>query len=47
MYDPEIKPRLNMTKEEYMLSKNEKSSTINHFYEKVLGPCLYDHTIVY
>jgi uncharacterized protein len=37
MYDPEIKPRLNMTKEEYMLSKNEKSSTINHFYEKLLS----------
>jgi len=35
MYDPDIKPRLNMTKEEYMRTKNEKSSTINHFYEKV------------
>ncbi|MDO3694467.1 HD domain-containing protein [Wenyingzhuangia sp. chi5] len=33
MYDPEIKPNLNMTKEEY---KNSKAPTINHFYEKLL-----------
>lgn len=33
MYNPEIKPVLNMTKEEY---KNSKAPTINHFYEKLL-----------
>ena len=33
MYDPEIKPNLNMTKEEY---KNSTAPTINHFYEKLL-----------
>lgn len=33
LYDPEIKPRLNMTKEEY---KNSTGPTINHFYEKLL-----------
>lgn len=33
LYDPEIKPQLNMTKEEY---KNSTSPTINHFYEKLL-----------
>lgn len=33
LYDPEIKPQLNMTKEEY---KNSKAPTINHFYEKLL-----------
>ena len=32
MYDPEIKPKLNMTKQEY---KNNKWTTINHFYEKL------------
>ncbi|RYY37516.1 MAG: HD domain-containing protein [Sphingobacteriaceae bacterium] len=32
-YDPEIKPNLNMTKEEY---KNTSAPTINHFYEKLL-----------
>jgi uncharacterized protein len=33
LYDPEIKPQLNMTKEEY---KNTTAPTINHFYEKLL-----------
>lgn len=33
LYDPEIKPKLNMTKEEY---KNSSAPTINHFYEKLL-----------
>lgn len=33
LYDPEIQPKLNMTKEEY---KNTTAPTINHFYEKLL-----------
>ncbi|ANW95327.1 phosphohydrolase [Wenyingzhuangia fucanilytica] len=33
MYDPEIKPNLKMTKEEY---KKSTAPTINHFYEKLL-----------
>lgn len=33
LYDPEIAPKLNMTKEEY---KKSDSPTINHFYEKLL-----------
>ncbi len=33
LYNPEIKPNLNMTKEEY---KKSKAPTINHFYEKLL-----------
>jgi uncharacterized protein len=33
IYDPDIKPDLNMTKEEY---KNSTAPTINHFYEKLL-----------
>ncbi len=33
LYNPEIKPNLNMTKEEY---KASKAPTINHFYEKLL-----------
>ena len=33
LYDPEIAPNLNMTKEEY---KKSTSPTINHFYEKLL-----------
>lgn len=33
LYDPEIKPDLNMSKEEY---KASNAPTINHFYEKLL-----------
>ncbi|MCU7866451.1 MAG: HD domain-containing protein [Candidatus Thiodiazotropha sp. (ex Lucinoma borealis)] len=33
IYDPNIKPNMNMTKEEYILSDQP---TINHFYEKLL-----------
>ena len=33
LYDPEIAPALNQTKEAY---KNTKAPTINHFYEKLL-----------
>ncbi|WP_282122742.1 HD domain-containing protein [Algibacter mikhailovii] len=33
LYNPDIKPNLNMSKEEY---KNSKAPTINHFYEKLL-----------
>lgn len=33
LYNPEIVPNLNMSKEEY---KNTKSPTLNHFYEKLL-----------
>lgn len=33
LYNPEIRPNLNMSKEEY---KNSKSPTLNHFYEKLL-----------
>jgi uncharacterized protein len=33
IYDPNIKPNLVMTKEEY---KNSNTSTLNHFYEKLL-----------
>lgn len=33
LYNPEIRPNLKMTKEEY---KNSKAPTINHFYEKLL-----------
>lgn len=33
LYDPSVKPNLNMTKEEY---KASPAPTINHFYEKLL-----------
>ena len=33
IFDPDIKPNLNMSKEEY---KNSTAPTINHFYEKLL-----------
>ncbi|HEY0047042.1 MAG TPA: HD domain-containing protein [Flavobacterium sp.] len=33
LYNPDIKPELGMTKEQY---KSSKSPTINHFYEKLL-----------
>ncbi|SCW70355.1 HD domain-containing protein [Mucilaginibacter sp. NFR10] len=33
LYNPEISPNLNMTREEY---KNTTAPTINHFYEKLL-----------
>ncbi len=33
LYNPKIKPNLNMSKEEY---KNSESPTLNHFYEKLL-----------
>ncbi|MEO8794555.1 MAG: HD domain-containing protein [Daejeonella sp.] len=33
IYNPEIEPNLNMSKEEY---KNSEAPTINHFYEKLL-----------
>jgi uncharacterized protein len=33
LYNPEIQPNLNMSKEEY---KNTSAPTINHFYEKLL-----------
>ncbi|WP_299525555.1 HD domain-containing protein [uncultured Lutibacter sp.] len=33
LYNPEIAPKLNQTKDEY---KNSKAPTINHFYEKLL-----------
>lgn len=32
MHHPNVKPNLNMTKEEY---RNSKSTTVNHFYEKL------------
>jgi uncharacterized protein len=34
MYDPDIKPHLNMNEEEY---RNHISTTINHFYEKLFN----------
>jgi uncharacterized protein len=34
MYDPDIKPMTNLNKEQYR--QNDNSTTINHFYEKLL-----------
>ena len=34
IYNPEIKPKIGMNKEEYR--KNQDSTSINHFYEKLL-----------
>jgi uncharacterized protein len=34
LHDPEIKPRTELTKEQYM--KREEQTTINHFHEKLL-----------
>lgn len=34
IYDPDIKPRIGMSKEEYQ--NNQNSTSINHFYEKLL-----------
>ena len=34
LYDPDIKPRIGMGKEEYQ--NNQNSTSINHFYEKLL-----------
>ena len=34
IYDPEIKPKMGMNKEEYR--NNQDSTSINHFYEKLL-----------
>ena len=34
IYDPEIKPLMNMSKEEYRQKQN--STSVNHFYEKLL-----------
>lgn len=34
LYDPQIAPRVGMSREEYRA--NERSTTVNHFYEKLL-----------
>lgn len=34
LHDPEIKPRAELTKEQYI--KKEEQTTINHFHEKLL-----------
>ncbi|WOL10742.1 hypothetical protein Cni_G19501 [Canna indica] len=34
LYDPEIPPRQDLTKEKYMM-KDEKQTTVNHFHEKL------------
>lgn len=34
LHDPEIKPRTELTKEQYI--KKEEQTTINHFHEKLL-----------
>ncbi|GFH23354.1 HD domain-containing protein [Haematococcus lacustris] len=35
LYDPDVPPRTNLTKEQYM-AESAKATTINHFYEKLL-----------
>ncbi|XP_058097893.1 uncharacterized protein LOC131242930 [Magnolia sinica] len=35
LHDPQIHPRLNLSKEQYM-KKDEKQTTVNHFHEKLL-----------
>ena len=35
IYDPDVKPNINMTKEEYYANKST-SNSLNHFYEKLL-----------
>lgn len=34
IYDPDVEPRIEMSKEEYR--QNQNSTSINHFYEKLL-----------
>lgn len=34
IYDPKVKPLVNMSKEEYQ--QNQNSTSVNHFYEKLL-----------
>ena len=45
MYHPDIKPNLNMTKEE---DRKSESTTINHFYEKLfkLTALMNTHTAI-
>ena len=45
MYHPDVKPNLNMTKEEY---RKSESTTINHFYEKLfkLTALMNTHTAI-
>lgn len=37
IYNPDIKPRININKDEYVkMNKEKETTTINHFYEKLL-----------